>query len=50
MVAFRLTEEGRRLLALLADERGISQTAVIELLLRDEARRTNVEEEAKIAA
>jgi hypothetical protein len=50
VVALRLTEECRRLLVLLADARGISQAAVIELLVRDEARRTNVEEEAKIAA
>ena len=50
MVEFRLTEDCRRLLALLSDQKGISQSAVIELLVRDEARRTNVEEEVKAAA
>jgi hypothetical protein len=38
-VTFRLTAECRRLLAELARARGISQAAVLELLLREEARR-----------
>ena len=47
---FRLTEECRRLLALLSEDKGISQAAVIELLVRDEARRTDVEAAVKLAA
>ena len=38
-VTFRLTAECRRLLAELARAKGISQAAVLELLLREEARR-----------
>jgi DNA-binding MarR family transcriptional regulator len=38
-VTFRLTAECRRLLAELASAKGISQAAVLELLLREEARR-----------
>ena len=38
-VTFRLTAECRRLLAELARVRGISQAAVLELRLREEARR-----------
>ena len=38
-ITFRLTEECRRLLADLARERGISQAAVIELLVREAARK-----------
>ena len=49
-VAFRLTAEARRLLALLAQNRGISQTAVLEILIRDEADRRNLAVESKIAA
>ena len=50
VVTFRLTAECRRLLALLAQNRGISQAAVIEILVRDEAERRNLEAESKIAA
>jgi len=39
---FRLTEEARRLLALLAQEGGISQTAIVETLIRKEARRLKI--------
>jgi hypothetical protein len=49
-ITFRLTAECRRLLALLSAERGVSQAAILELLVRDEARRSNVEAEAKLAA
>ena len=38
-VTFRLTAECRRLLVELANAKGISQAAVLELLLREEARR-----------
>ena len=38
-VTVRLTAECRRLLAELARAKGISQAAVLELLLREEARR-----------
>ncbi len=46
---FRLTEECRRLLAMLADRRGISQAAVVESLVREEADRVT-ERELKLAA
>lgn len=38
----RLTDEARRLLLILAERRGITQTAVIEQLIRDEAERKNI--------
>ncbi len=47
---FRLTEECRRLLGLLAEDKGISQAGVVELLVREEAKRTDVEEAVKPAA
>ena len=50
MVSFRLTEEARRLLSLVARFRGISQAAVLEILIRDEAQRLNVENELKLSA
>ncbi len=36
---FRLTEECRRLLVMLSQRRGISQAAVVESLVREEAER-----------
>lgn len=48
-VTFRLTEECRRLLLALAHDKGISQAAVLELLVRDEAKREGLIE-SKIAA
>lgn len=47
-VTFRLTADCRRLLAALADAKGVSQAAVLELLVRQEAR--NEEQILKIAA
>jgi predicted DNA-binding protein len=47
---FRLTDECRRLLALLSEDKGVSQAAVVELLVREEAKRTDVEESVKLAA
>lgn len=38
-VTFRLTAECRRLLTELADAKGISQAAVLELLVREEGRK-----------
>ena len=38
-ITFRLTAECRRLLVELAQAKGVSQAAVLELLLREEARR-----------
>ncbi len=38
-VSFRLTEEARRLLAELAEKRGINMTSVLESLIREEAER-----------
>jgi hypothetical protein len=46
---FRLTEECRRLLVMIAEKRGISQAAVIESLVREEAERIT-ERELKLAA
>ncbi len=48
-VTFRLTEECRRLLLELANRKGISQAAVIELLVREEGRSEGLLE-SKIAA
>ncbi len=41
-LAMRLTEDGKRLLEALAASRGISQTAVVEQLVRDEAERRGI--------
>ena len=38
----RLSDEARRLLAVLAEKLGVSQTAVIELAIREKARRERV--------
>lgn len=46
---FRLTEECRRLLAMLSAKRGISQAAVVESLVREEAERV-LDRELKLAA
>ena len=37
-MSFRLTPEARRLLAALAEKKGISKTAVLEILIRQEAK------------
>lgn len=50
MVSFRLTEECRNLLSLIGRAKGISQSAVLELLVRDEADRLRLETELKLAA
>jgi len=39
---FRLSEEARRILAELAEIKGVSMTAVLETLLRDEAKREGI--------
>ena len=36
--SFRLSEQARRLLAQLADQYGISQTAMLEILIREKAK------------
>lgn len=46
---FRLTDECRRLLAMLSEKRGISQAAVVESLVREEAERV-LDRELKLAA
>lgn len=38
----RLSDEARRLLALLAEKLGISQTGILELAIRDKAKREGV--------
>lgn len=48
-VTFRLTAECRRLLAELAVKRGVSQAAIVELLVREEAQQ-QTERELKLAA
>lgn len=40
--SFRLTPEARRLLAAMAEKRGVSQGAILEQLIRDEAERRNI--------
>jgi predicted transcriptional regulator len=42
---FRLSEEGMRLLTALAQRRGINRTAVLEMLIRQAARRDEREED-----
>lgn len=39
---FRLSDEAKRLLTQLAQQQGISQSAVLELLIREEAKRKGV--------
>jgi predicted transcriptional regulator len=41
---FRLSEEAMRLLTALAQRRGINRTAVVEMLIREAARRDEREE------
>ena len=38
----RLSEEARRLLALLAEKLSISQTAILELAIREKAKREDI--------
>lgn len=40
--SIRLSDEGKRLLALLAEKMGVSQAAVLELAIRDKAKREGV--------
>lgn len=40
---FRLTPVARQLLTLLAERKGISRTAVLETLIRDEAKREKID-------
>jgi hypothetical protein len=40
--SLRMTEEGKRLLELLAEKLGISQAAVLELAIRDMAKKEEV--------
>lgn len=49
LTTFRLTDECRRLLAELAEKRGVSQAAMIELLVREEAHK-QAERELKLVA
>lgn len=42
---FRLSEEARRLLAALAERMGVSKTAVMEIAIREKAKREKVEED-----
>ncbi len=49
LTTFRLTEECRALLADLAKRRGVSQAAILELLVREESYKQN-QRDLKIAA
>jgi predicted DNA-binding protein len=40
--SYRLTPEARRLLAALAEKKGISKTAVLEILIRKEAKEESI--------
>ena len=40
--AFRLTDEGRELLSLIADSMGISLTAAVEIIVREAARKREI--------
>lgn len=40
--SIRLSDEGKRLMALLAEKLGISQAAVLELAIREKAKREGV--------
>lgn len=50
LVAWRLTEECIALLQNMADKRGVSQAAIIEMLVRQEAEREEEERQLKLAA
>lgn len=41
-ISFRLTEEAIRLLKLLAENKGISQAAIIEIALREMAKKEQI--------
>ena len=41
-ISFRLSEEAIRLLKLLAEEKGVSQAAIIEIALREMAKREEI--------
>ncbi len=43
MTSFRLTEEARRLLAALGEKKGVSMTAVLEILIRKEAKEEQID-------
>ncbi|NDJ59819.1 MAG: ribbon-helix-helix protein, CopG family [Chloroflexi bacterium] len=40
--SYSLSEEAKRLLALLAEKLGVSQTAVLEILIREKAKQEDV--------
>jgi hypothetical protein len=42
MSSMRLTEEGWRLLRVLAERSGVPMTAIVEMAIRDEARRHGI--------
>lgn len=46
-MTFRLSEKARAILRDLADERGVTKTAIIEMLLRREAKREERRREKK---
>jgi hypothetical protein len=50
LVAWRLTEECIALIQGMADRRGVSQAAIVEMLVRDEAEREEEERQLKLAA
>jgi len=40
--SIRLSDEGKRLLALLAEKLGVSQVAVLEIIIRDKAKEEQI--------
>jgi len=50
LVAWRLTEEAIELIRGMADARGVSQAAIVEILVREEAEREQEEQLLKPAA
>lgn len=50
LVSWRLTEDAIELLANMAERRGVSQAAIIEILVRQEDEREKEERQLKIAA
>ena len=45
LTSLRLTPEAKKLLKLLAQKKGVSQAAIVEMLVRDLAKKENVKSE-----
>lgn len=42
LIAVRLTPEAKKLLKLLAEQKGVSQAVIVEMLVRKEAKKENI--------